>query len=182
MVLKNTQDGFGWVSQVVHWLSAALILGLFFLGYWMVDLNYYSSWYQSAPMLHVSIGVVLVVLTLLRIIWLQIAGKPQPHGDGKLAAKLGHLGLYVLLIAVLLTGYLISSSDGRPIDFFGAWQVPTVDLGIADQADRAGELHKIFAYIMMALVALHTLAACWHHFILKDDTLMRMLKNTKLRQ
>ena len=61
-MLKNTHDGYGWLSIVLHWLTALLVFGMFALGLWMVELDFYNPWYKDAPHYHKSIGIVLAVL------------------------------------------------------------------------------------------------------------------------
>jgi len=178
---KNTKDKWGWLSILFHWLTAFIVVGLFILGLWMVDLTYYDEWYRSAPFMHKSIGVTLFILTVLRIIWRRINEVPEPintHTDfERKAAGFVHTGLYFLLLAVMLTGYFISTADSRPVDVFGLFKVPAVIHGINNQEDIAGVLHLILASILIGMAVLHGLAAIKHHFINKDRTLKRMFGN-----
>ncbi len=168
-----------WASVVIHWVSVLAVLSLFFLGLWMVDLNYYSEWYRTGPDLHKSIGISLFVLTLFRLVWLKLKGKPTAlstvsRRDHNIA-KLAHTVLYFLLFSVMLVGYLISTADGRAIEVFTVFEVPALIYGIDKQEDIAGVVHYWLAIILISLVALHALAALKHHFINKDRTLIRML-------
>jgi cytochrome b561 len=90
------------------------------------------------------------------------------------AAHLVHVLLYLVLFGVMISGYLISTADGRPVNVFGWLQVPALVSGIGGQEDFAGKVHLFLAYSTMALVALHLLGALKHHFIDRDRTLMRM--------
>ena len=76
-----------------------------------------------------------------------------------------------------ISGYLISTADGRAVDVFGWFEIPATLQGIEGQEDIAGEIHFILAMILLAVIALHILAALRHHFILKDRTMSRMLKS-----
>ena len=176
-MLKNNKQQFGLVSIVVHWLSAVVILALFAVGYWMVDLNYYSEWYRTAPHYHKSVGLLLLLLTLFRISWKFISPNPEvlaEHKTEKLAAHAGHYLLYIILLIILISGYLISTADGRGIDLFNWFVFPSLGELFANQEDVSGDVHKYSAYALMAVVVLHVLAALKHHFINKDKTLTRM--------
>ena len=68
--MKNTDKHYGWLTIIIHWLVALTFFGLFALGFWMVDLTYYDSWYKTGPDLHKSIGLSLFALMLFRVIGL----------------------------------------------------------------------------------------------------------------
>ena len=74
---KNTAERYGIISKSLHWLSAITVVALFILGIWMVELDYYSQWYQEAPHLHQSIGVLLFIATLTRIYLRAAQTQPQ---------------------------------------------------------------------------------------------------------
>jgi cytochrome b561 len=178
MLLKNTLSSYGWISIILHWFSSLVILALFALGWWMVDLDYYSAWYTDAPHYHKSVGLLLATLTLLRLGWK--ISQVSPQGIGKMweknAAKLAHFILYISLISLFLTGYLISTADGRGIDIFNWLTLPSMGKWFDNQEDIAGDIHEYLAYVLIAIVVIHAAAAGKHHFINKDSTLKRMLK------
>jgi cytochrome b561 len=159
---------------------ALTVIGLFALGLWMVELSYYDPWYRRAPDLHKSIGILLFLTMLLRLIWRMI--NPQPLTEGKpREKKLAHTVhglLYLLLFSLMISGYLISTADGRAIDVFNLFSVPAIISGLENQEDIAGLVHQILGYSLIALVVLHALAALKHHFVDRDQTLKRMLKPT----
>ncbi len=177
-MLRNTANSYGWVSIIAHWLSAFVVIGLFGLGYWMVDLDYYSSWYKTGPDIHRSIGILLAILIVARIVWKIVNTNPKPIGSTleKKAAHAVHGLLYLILLVIFTSGYLISTADGRGIDVFNWFTVPSMGEFIKNQEDLAGEVHEILAYTLMGLVGLHALAALFHHFVHKDKTLSRMVK------
>jgi cytochrome b561 len=76
----------------------------------------------------------------------------------------------------MVSGYLISTADGRAIEVFAQFQIPALPWSIEQQEDLAGEVHESLAWILMGLVALHALAAVKHQLIDKDATLMRMIR------
>ncbi len=177
---RNTPDSYGWVSIVLHWLIAGAVLGLFALGLWMVELDYYDAWYHRAPDLHKGTGVLLLGVMLLRLAWR--CGNRQPRLPGTslqqgLATAM-HRALYGVLFAVMVSGYLVSTADGRPVEVFGLVDLPATLSGIDRQEDIAGVFHKVLAMIMIGLTSLHALAALKHHLIDHDRTLLRMLSAT----
>ncbi|MGF1684729.1 cytochrome b [Photobacterium minamisatsumaniensis] len=171
---KQTYD---WLSIILHWLTAVAVIGLFAVGLWMVDLNYYSQWYKPVPHWHKSVGICLALATLFRLIWKQISKPPAIDGAKWeiAAAKLAHTFIYLLLIGIFVSGYLISTADGRAIAVFDWFSVPALGELFPDQADIAGEVHYYLAFTLIGLAAIHALAALKHHFINKDNTLKKML-------
>ena len=158
---------------------ALVILGLFGLGLYMVDLDYYNPWYHRAPFIHKSIGILLAVVFIFRLVWRQLNAVPQALATKAWqikAAKMVHGVFYFLLILMFLSGYFISTADGRGISVFDWFEVPALVLGTEKQEDIAGELHEIFAWLLITLAAGHALLGLKHHFVDRDNTLKRMLK------
>lgn len=178
-MFRNTQSSYGLIAVLLHWLVALAVFGLFGLGLWMVELTYYDPWYRRAPEIHKGIGILLFLTLVLRLVWR--LGNPRPHplpGHTRIevrAAAVIHPLLYILLFAVMVTGYLISTADGRSIDVFGLFQVPATLNGLPNQADLAGDIHLALAITTMTLAGIHALAALKHHFLDRDRTLLRML-------
>lgn len=176
---KNTPTHFGTVSVMLHWLVAIALYGMFALGLWMVTLGYYDSWYHPAPELHKSIGITLFAVMVLRVIWRFISPPPKPLSSysalTRVSAVAVHLLLYGILFAIFISGYLISTADGKPIEVFGVLSVPATLEGFGEQADLAGDIHLWLAWSVVILSALHGLAALKHHFVDRDSTLKRML-------
>lgn len=182
MILKNTDTSYGTPAIAMHWIAALAIIGLFALGLWMVELDYYHAWYKKGPDLHRSIGIVLAVLMVMRMIWRWINPKPKDLDESaptlnRLAHWI-HLGLYALTFAILITGYLISTAEGQGISVFGAFELPATIVGGKEQADMAGQIHLVLAVTLISLAALHALAALKHHFIDRDNTLRRMMNSS----
>ncbi|NMH60860.1 cytochrome b [Alteromonas ponticola] len=175
--MKHTSSGWGWLLITIHWLTALTVFSMFAAGLWMVDLNYYSDWYKTAPHWHKSIGLLLAALTLFRVVWRLVGRRPQKFGSKleQRVASLAHLFIYLLLFTLFLSGYLISTADGRAIDVFNWFTVPSLGELIDDQEDIAGSIHFYVAWALIGLVSLHALAALKHHFFDKDATLRRML-------
>ncbi len=179
MIWRNTQTGYGLVHILLHWLIVVLVAFLLPLGLWMTGLDYYDPWYRKGPDLHRAIGVLLGMLVLVRIAWRLGNPKPAPLASSRRERKIAqtaHLLLYLLPLLLVVSGYLISTADGRALAVFGWFEIPATIQGIEGQADVAGDIHFSLAMLLLTLVALHAAAALRHHFMLKDDTLRRMLK------
>lgn len=179
MQFNNTPQRYGVVSAALHWLTAIVVYGMFALGLWMVTLSYYDGWYHQAPELHKSIGILLMMGLVIRVVWRLISPSPGPLKSysrlTRLAATAGHITLYVLLFSIVFSGYLISTADGKAISVFGWFEIPAMFANAGAQADLAGNLHLWFAWTVVVLSLLHGLMALKHHFIDHDDTLNRML-------
>ena len=181
--MKNTQSNYGWLTIILHWLAAVLILGLFSLGYWMVELGYYDPWYKQGPELHKSFGFILFALMVVRLWWKLKQTQPLPLNSHtkfeRTASAITHKALYFLVFLIIFSGYLISTADGRAIEVFQLFNIASMGELFTNQEDTAGLIHQYGAYTLIALVIVHALAAIKHHVIDKDSTLIRMLGKHK---
>ena len=177
MTLNNNQQHYGLVAIILHWGMAVVIIGLYAVGFYMVDLTYYDELYQTLPDIHRSLGMIMLLFLLIRWVWRLSSVHPDISGKAweKIAALWAHRIFYILILAALVSGYLISTADGQPISVFGWFDIPATIYGYDNQEDIAGEVHEILAHILMLLVAIHTTAALKHHFIERDPTLLSML-------
>jgi len=177
-MFKNQLTHYGLISILIHWLTVIIVSGLAILGLWMVDLDYYSEWYKTGPEIHRSVGVLFAMLLLFRMVWRFWSPPPgslESHQPWeRKSARIVHWILLLLMWAVIVAGYLISTADDRGIDVFGWFVVPATLTSIPDQEDLAGDIHFYLAMTLLALAFLHGLAALKHHFIDHDGTLVRM--------
>lgn len=98
MLIRDTSEGYGVVSRLFHWLMAIAIVAMFALGLWMVGLDYYSPYYNSAPDIHRSVGMLLLFALLVRWIWRAANVKPTDRELSPLEQKASyavHWGFYV---------------------------------------------------------------------------------------
>ncbi|WP_297791669.1 cytochrome b [uncultured Marinobacter sp.] len=179
MQVRNSSSNFGAVSIVVHWLVAFTVFGLFGLGYYMVGLSYYDDWYRLAPDIHRSLGILLFLVVLFRVVWRFANPAPEPlpsHTRWEVtSAHFVHVLLYILLFVAMVSGYLISTADGSSISVFNWFEVPSVTGQVKGMEDIAGDIHYWATWAIVIVASLHALAAVKHHILDKDNTLRRML-------
>jgi len=175
--LLNQKDSYGWIAIIMHWLMAWLVLSMFGLGVWMRTLGYYDNWYHAAPELHKSVGVLLLLLLLLRWAWRLSNVRPDLMGEvwEQAVALSVHRLHYIILLAVMVTGYFIPTAEGVGIDVFGWFTVPALISFDKSTTDLIGMMHRYLAWSAVALAGLHGAAALKHHVIDKAHTLRRML-------
>lgn len=158
---------------------ALLLVGLFAMGLWMVELNYYDGWYHQAPELHKSLGLLVVAMWVVRLLWRLFDRLPEPEANFTVweqrLAKAMHRLFYVLIFLLVFAGYMISTGEEAGIEFFGLFEVPAIFAAFEEQADVAGWIHWALSWLLMICVLLHSAAALQHHFIRRDRTLLKML-------
>lgn len=165
------------VAQTLHWLMALLIIATFALGL-LVDV-FPHSWEYTVVAIPKALGFSILVLVFLRFVW-RLGHRPPPLVNlGALIAglsRLSHFALYVLMILVPLIGLVYSARSGYGVDF-GVFTLPPPPFIEVDRAAARAtrEIHELAAYLLIGLAGFHGLAALWHHFIRKDDILLRML-------
>lgn len=177
-MLKNTKTSFGSITKIIHWLLFFLITAQFLLiwQYKAVSDTVEKSQYM---LLHKSVGVTILFLTIIFIIWKLNNVKPvpsmiQPHWQHSLA-KIVHQLLLILLIVMPLTGYSLSCAAGKVINYFNIFKLPCFLAANSKLAKLFDLIHQNLGFFILALAIVHILAALYHHFILKDQILKRML-------
>ena len=179
MLIKNTLSRFGLCSKLLHWLIAILILGLIWLGWYMVDLTYYDKWYNASLHYHKSLGILALALAIAKLGWYVYTPAPGPLADlqpwEKTGARLMHYLLWGMMLLIPVSGYLISTSAGKPIQLFNWFAIPAIVDVDEELRELAIDVHFYLAYTTLFLAAGHAGAALKHHFINRDDTLKRML-------
>lgn len=188
MHLRNPAHRWAPVSQLLHWATLGLIVWLAWLGLTMVDMPNTPA-KINAYALHKSLGLTLLALVALRVAWRLFAGAPRPvRGTPawqERIASLTHIGLYVLLFAIPVSGWLFNSASGYPLQWFRKFNLPAIAGRNADLAAVVRDIHEWGFWLLVAMVAAHAGAALFHHFVQRDDTLLRMLprlrRNSPLR-
>ncbi|MBI5786619.1 MAG: cytochrome b [Rhodocyclales bacterium] len=161
----------------LHWLMAILILGICGVGLYMTGLPLSPTKLQIYSW-HKWAGVTAFLLALVRIAWRARHRPPalpvaMPHWQ-QIAAHGGHALLYVLMVAIPLTGWLMSSAKGFQTVYFGVLPIPDLLAKDKELGDLLRDVHATLNYLMIAIVAGHVGAALKHHFIDRDDILTRM--------
>ena len=178
MTLKNTADRWGAVSQLLHWTIAALILYMAYLGLTMGDLPNGPAKIQTYA-LHKSIGITILGLVALRVLWRLYAGTPAhiagtPTWQLRIAGAT-HLAIYALLFAIPISGWVLNSAAGFPLQWFHLVNLPHIVERNQDLHELAEEAHELMFWALALLVVLHAGAAFYHHLFQGDATLARML-------
>ena len=165
------------VAKGLHWLMAVLILGLLALGIYMSDLPL-SPQKLELYSWHKWFGVTVFLLLWLRLAW-RVTHRPPALPETlsapmRLAAHAGHAALYLLMLAIPLSGWFMSSAKGFQTVWFGVLPIPDLLGRDRELGDLLQQVHKLLNLLLMLTLAGHVLAALWHHFVLKDDTPRRM--------
>jgi cytochrome b561 len=170
------------VAQTFHWVVAGLIVTQFTLA-WMADDLPLGMHKLALLARHKSFGMTVLMLAVLRLLWRLFNRPPElPAGMSKterVLAKATHGIFYILLFAMPLTGWMMSSAKNYSVSWFGRFTWPNL-LGPNDQAfDLLRTTHRSLSWLLFGVAILHILAALKHHFWNKDDVLTRMLPFTK---
>ncbi len=168
-------------AKVLHWLMALLIIGLFALGQYMSDLSMSPRKLQLYSW-HKWVGVTVFFLLLVRVGWRIMHQPPalpeQMSKQQRLASHVSHAVLYLLMLAIPISGWLMSSAKGYQTVWFGVLPIPDL-LGKDKQlGDVLAELHGALNGLLMFIVVIHVLAALKHHFIDRDNVFKRMLPSS----
>ncbi len=179
MALKSNDARWGAGAQFLHWLMALLIIGLSAVGWRMTALPNSPDKIKIYAF-HKSVGLTLLVLVVLRLIWRVIDRRPSdpaamPPWQVN-AARFVHALLYVVMLAMPLSGWLFNSAANFPLQWFGLFSVPSLTHG-ADLALKgfARAAHYWFFWVLAAAFTAHVAAALKHHFVDRDEVLVRML-------
>ena len=161
----------------LHWLVALLIFATFPLGLYMVDLPL-SPDKLKLYSYHKWIGVTVFLLIAIRLAW-RATHTPPPLPDGivawqRRASSIAHGLLYALMVAIPLSGWLMSSAKGFQTVWFGMLPLPDLLERNRELGDLLANVHQALNYTLAALVILHVAAALKHHFIERQPFLQRM--------
>lgn len=177
MLIKNTPKGYGLVAILLHWLMAILIIGMLWLGLYMVDLPLNAEKLKFYRW-HKEFGFIVLVLAVLRLLWRLGNNIPQLTNLAwweKGAARIVHLCFYGFMFLLPITGWLLSSAAGFQVSVFGWFLLPNLIPADENLRELFTNIHEWLAYFLIAFIVLHTAAALKHHFINRDNILLRML-------
>ena len=179
MPLRNTTEAYGSVAKFLHWSIVLLIVPQYFLADIADELPEGSQRAGELISLHKSIGLTVLLLAVLRLAW-KLLNRPNPTPiDGvvwqRKAATVGHLVLYVMIFLQPLSGWAQASAGGHPVSLFGLVNFPAFVPEGKELHETLEELHEFFFYALLVVAGIHIVAAVYHHSVLKDATLRRML-------
>jgi cytochrome b561 len=177
MPLRNSAEAYGSLAKFLHWAIVLLIVPQYFLAEAADEL---PNGIEKLQILnwHKSLGMLVLLLALARIGWkFMNRGLPGPIGEPwqRKAAAAGHGLLYLLILAQPISGGAMSSAANYPVTLFGWFQFPALVGENHDLHETLEEVHEVFFYLMFAVAVVHILAALYHHFLLQDGVLRRML-------
>lgn len=179
MHLRNTPDRWGLVARLFHWLFFLLIIGAWLAVELHEDYPRGSAERAQWMWLHKSFGVTVFFLIWLRLGWRLGNEVPTPEPGPRWqrwTSSLVHAALYLLMIAMPLSGLVMSQFGGREVSWFGVVEIP---VWVSPDRELAGQIKELHEHVLWPalfwLIALHAAAALWHHIIRKDNTLRRML-------
>lgn len=188
MQLLNSPTRYGVISQSLHWSVVLLVPLAWVLGLIGDELPKGAA-EAAALFVHISAGLLVIILTIVRLLWRMRDTPPQAekteYGEWAFAgwiglgAKLAHLGLYLLLLAVPLLGIAVQFARGKGLPVFGLFEIASPWSADRALARSVKEVHELAAHGLMALAALHAIAALIHHWVFGDRTLTRMLPGTR---
>ncbi|PZV40439.1 cytochrome b [Mesorhizobium kowhaii] len=167
------------IQKFLHWTLFLLVVLLSALTYGEDLLPRGDPTVNVIWRLHISFGLLLAGLVLWRVVLRGLRGVPglpdEMSAPERTAAKIGHLVLYALLIAIPILGILLTWFRGDALTFFGLFTVPAPFAPDRPTARTIRELHSLCANGILIAAGLHALAALYHHFIRRDAVLTRML-------
>jgi cytochrome b561 len=187
--VRDLPTRYGAVAMTMHWTIAALIIANLIIGLSMTDPDI-----PSLIAVHKSIGLLVLVLSVLRLVWRWVNPVPPPplglNRWVRIAGRFTHYLFYALMIIIPLAGWLMVSAGarGHPTSFFGLFDwppFPTLSDMTRSQAHPYHEAfettHVVLAWAMLFLIPMHIFAALYHHYYRADNVLRRMLPGAKLR-
>jgi cytochrome b561 len=178
MIWKNTNERYGSLSAGLHWFMLLLLAAV----YATIELRGIfpkgSAENDAMKTCHFTLGLTVLTLTVLRLIARFMAPTPRiapplPLWQTRLAGVV-HIALYVLMIGLPIAGWLILSAADKPVPFYGM-QLPMLLDANKELAKQIKEVHETVATAGYFLIGLHAAAALYHHYIMRDNTLLRML-------
>ena len=177
MPTRNTEKEFGTISKTLHWLVLVIVVVLLVIASKSGDLPQGEEKLELV-LLHASFGLLLLFVLAARLLWRWMNVTPARLAHvptwQHVASRIVHYGLYLVLFAQALSGMARFATAGYTVPFFGMFEVAFPMDKDEAMNELVGTLHELFPIILLVLLGLHVLAALYHHFRLKDDTLRRM--------
>lgn len=174
-ISKNPIPGYSGFAKSLHWIVALLVLTIIPVGIVMGEV-------QNAPFnlynFHKSLGVLILILMTVRLIYRLVNGVPPEPGIPafyRIAGRLTHWALYILLFLTPISGAIANMYYGAPTPFFGLFEVQPFFAKNEEISNYIFARHKIMGFAVGALALMHVGAGLFHYFIRRDGVLQRML-------
>ena len=168
---------YGTTAKVLHWLVVALLLAQYLIGWLMPDIH--RGMKPGAAMtFHVSVGMTILVLTVLRFAWRlahPVAPESSPPPWQRLSSEVVHWALYALVLATTVTGWLFASFRGWSVSLFYFMPMPMLASDNAAAGKAIDGLHQAAEWALLVVIGIHVAAALAHIFVYRDRIMQRML-------
>jgi len=174
---NEARMGYGTVAKSLHWLIAAILVGQFALG-WLMPKVRRGSEPGFSMNVHISIGIVVLALIVLRFLWRMTHGAPLeadlPRWQRYTSVAV-HWVLYALVLVSTMSGWFYASARGWPLTFFDLFPLPALVAQGSPTGRAIGEIHESIVWVLVVIIAIHVLAALVHAFVYRDRVMQRML-------
>lgn len=182
MANRQSASRYSTATIALHWLTLLLVVAVYACIELRGQFPRGSEPREALKAWHFMLGLTVLGLTFVRVAARLHGGTPPVHPPltplQARAAALGHVLLYAFLLAMPLLGWLVLSTGGKPIPFFGL-QLPALTGKDAERAALLKTLHEAIGTAGYALIGLHAAAALYHHYVRRDDVVRRMLPGGK---
>jgi cytochrome b561 len=185
MEWRNTNSYYGLVAQLLHWSVVVLIVVQFSLVLVFHDMPLgleKIAWIVR----HKAVGMTVLALALVRLLWRLFNPPPPLPGHMKpyerWVAHASHALLYILIFAIPLSGWVMSSLAGIPIGYFGLFEIPVLIPPDKTLVEASKQVHGALNLMLVIMACLHIGAAFYHHGFKRDDVLIRMLPGVLIRR
>ena len=167
-------------ARLLHWITAALMAVIVVAGLWIAYFRPEDEPFELRLYnVHESLGVIVWLLTLIRVVYRRMHPPPPLPADTpaaiRFAARMSHLALYALLLTLPVVGFLATNAWGFPLSVFGVLPLPSPVGKDEALAKVLSAVHRIGALSIIALIGVHVAGALYHTFVRKDGLLKRML-------
>jgi cytochrome b561 len=175
---SSNRNRYGAVAQYFHWLTVVLVIAAYTLSPGGSEVQVYSASHDFSRQIHETLGLTVGVLTLLRLAWRALDATPDDApmpAVMRYAAKIVHVALYLLLMAVPLTAIVGAWFEGHPVTLLVVGEIaPSLPLA-HDVGKTIATIHTYLGEAIVWLAGLHAAAGLFHHFYLRDRVLRSML-------
>lgn len=177
-MLKNTSDSYGLVARLLHWIISIAIILLLIVGFTMASMLPSDNKWQLYG-IHEATGIIVLSLIIIRFSWRLTNIQPLLPQDlpnwQKLASRITHYLLYIFMFLMPISGILMARLGGHEINVFNLFHISALEKNII-LAKFFNNIHGISAIGFATLIGLHIMAGLYHHFIRKDNVLIRMIR------